>query len=95
MAKNLSRTRMAICTYRLIFLLIINNISYFIYYLQYLNFLKIALIPEDRKKLHQSIYQRTQDMLDQGLVDEVESLIKKYPNLMIKDFGSMNSFSNF
>jgi tRNA dimethylallyltransferase len=46
-----------------------------------LNFLKIALIPEDRKKLHQSIYQRTQDMLDQGLVDEVESLIKKYPNL--------------
>jgi len=46
-----------------------------------LNFLKIALIPEDRKKLHQSIYQRTQDMLDQGLVYEVESLIKKYPNL--------------
>jgi len=36
-----------------------------------LNFLKIALIPEDRKKLHQSIYQRTQDMLDQGLVDEI------------------------
>ena len=46
-----------------------------------LNFLKIALIPEDRKKLHQSIYQRTQDMLDQGLVGEVEFLIKKYPNL--------------
>jgi len=44
MAKNLSRTRMAICTYRLIFLLIINNISYFIYYLQYLNFLKIDII---------------------------------------------------
>ena len=46
-----------------------------------LNFLKIALIPQDRKKLHQSIYQRTQDMLDQGLVGEVEFLIKKYPNL--------------
>ena len=46
-----------------------------------LNFLKIALIPQDRKKLHKSIYQRTQDMLDQGLVGEVEFLIKKYPNL--------------
>ena len=46
-----------------------------------LNFLKIALIPQDRKKLHQFIYQRTQDMLDQGLVGEVEFLIKKYPNL--------------
>lgn len=46
-----------------------------------LNFLKIALVPQDRKKLHQSIYQRTQDMLDQGLVAEVESLMKKYPNL--------------
>jgi tRNA dimethylallyltransferase len=45
------------------------------------NVLKIALIPSDRSVLHQRIAVRFEAMLKQGLVDEVESLLKKYPQL--------------
>jgi tRNA dimethylallyltransferase len=43
--------------------------------------LKIALIPSDRKVLHARIEARFDDMLKQGLVDEVRALIAKYPSL--------------
>lgn len=38
---------------------------------------KIALIPEDRAKLHQQIEQRFMQMLEQGFLKEVEALIKR------------------
>lgn len=43
--------------------------------------LKLALIPGDRKVLHQRIASRFKQMLDEGFVDEVMHLIKQYPNL--------------
>ena len=43
--------------------------------------LKIALVPNDRKKLHDAILLRTKTMLKEGLVEEVEELFVKYPEL--------------
>jgi len=43
--------------------------------------LKIALVPNDRKKLHEAISLRTKIMLEEGLVEEVEGLFIKYPEL--------------
>ena len=43
--------------------------------------LKIALVPNDRKKLHDAISLRTKIMLEEGLVEEVEGLFIKYPEL--------------
>ena len=43
--------------------------------------LKIALVPIDRKKLHEAISLRTKTMLEEGLVEEVEELFVKYPKL--------------
>ena len=43
--------------------------------------LKIALIPSDRKVLHQRIEVRFEQMLKDRLVDEVKSLLAKYPQL--------------
>ena len=43
--------------------------------------LKIALIPSDRSVLHQRIATRFDEMLKLGLVDEVKSLLVKYPPL--------------
>ena len=43
--------------------------------------LKIALVPSDRKKLHDAISLRTKTMLEEGLVGEVEELFVKYPQL--------------
>ena len=43
--------------------------------------LKIALVPNDRKKLHDAISLRTKTMLEEGLVEEVEELFVKYPEL--------------
>jgi tRNA dimethylallyltransferase len=40
--------------------------------------LPIALVPNDRAVLHRRIEQRFQQMLDEGLVDEVEALRSKY-----------------
>lgn len=43
--------------------------------------LKIALVPSDRKVLHERIALRFDDMLKQGFVGEVKSLLKQYPAL--------------
>lgn len=43
--------------------------------------LKIALTPSDRSVLHDRIAIRFDDMLKQGFVDEVKSLLLKYPSL--------------
>lgn len=45
------------------------------------NVLKIALVPSERKVLHQRIAERFEHMLTNGLVDEVEKLLVKYPSL--------------
>jgi tRNA dimethylallyltransferase len=42
---------------------------------------KIALIPDDRKVLHERIERRFNNMLLNGLVDEVKSILAKYPSL--------------
>lgn len=43
--------------------------------------LKIALVPSDRKVLHERIAFRFDQMLADGFVDEVKMLLKKYPDL--------------
>ena len=43
--------------------------------------LKIALVPSDRKVLHERIALRFDDMLKQGFIDEVKALLKTYPDL--------------
>ena len=43
--------------------------------------LKIALVPSDRKVLHERIALRFDDMLQQGFVDEVKGLLSAYPKL--------------
>lgn len=45
------------------------------------NVMKIALIPSDRKVLHDRIALRFEEMLNAGLVEEVKALLKKYPSL--------------
>lgn len=42
---------------------------------------KIALVPSDRKVLHHRIEARFKTMFEEGLVNEVESLIEHYPDL--------------
>ena len=43
--------------------------------------LKIALVPSDRKVLHERIALRFEQMLVDGFLDEVKALLKKYPDL--------------
>lgn len=43
--------------------------------------LKIALIPSDRKVLHERIALRFEHMLADGFIDEVRMLMKKHPDL--------------
>lgn len=43
--------------------------------------LKLALIPSDRGVLHTRIATRFQQMLNDGLVEEVKGLLEKYPTL--------------
>jgi tRNA dimethylallyltransferase len=43
--------------------------------------LKIALVPSDRKVLHERIALRFDQMLADGFIDEVKTLVKKYPEL--------------
>ncbi len=43
--------------------------------------LKLALMPSDRAVLHQRIARRFEDMLQQGLVGEVQHLRSQYPEL--------------
>ena len=45
------------------------------------NLLKIALVPSDRKVLHDRIALRFDQMFQAGFVDEVRALIAKYPSL--------------
>lgn len=45
------------------------------------NVLKIALVPSDRKVLHERIALRFEQMLVAGFLDEVKALLAKYPNL--------------
>lgn len=45
------------------------------------NLLKIALVPSDRKVLHERIAIRFEQMLKDGFVDEVRALVAKYPSL--------------
>lgn len=45
------------------------------------NLLKIALVPSDRKVLHERIALRFDQMLAAGFVNEVKALIAKYPTL--------------
>jgi tRNA dimethylallyltransferase len=43
--------------------------------------LKIALVPSDRKVLHERIAQRFDKMLSDSFLDEVSALVAKYPTL--------------
>lgn len=43
--------------------------------------LKIALVPSERKALHERIALRFEQMLEVGFVDEVKALLKQYPSL--------------
>lgn len=43
--------------------------------------LKIALVPSDRKVLHERIALRFDQMLADGFIDEVKALVRKYPEL--------------
>ena len=43
--------------------------------------LKLALFPSRREELHKIIKLRTESMITSGLVDEVENILKKYPDL--------------
>ncbi len=45
------------------------------------NLLKIAIVPSDRKVLHERIALRFEQMLAQGFLDEVRELLKTYPSL--------------
>ena len=45
------------------------------------NFLKIGLMPHDRRRLHEKIEIRAKEMIDKGFWDEVMGLIEKYPDL--------------
>lgn len=45
--------------------------------------LKIALMPSDRSVLHQRIADRFQLMLKQGFIDEVQGLLRTYPQLTV------------
>ena len=43
--------------------------------------LKLALWPKNRKKLHTVIEERVKSMLKNGLIEEVEDILKKYPKI--------------
>lgn len=45
------------------------------------NVLKLALMPSDRKVLHDRIAKRFKQMLTNGFVDEVKQLLAQYPSL--------------
>ncbi|MDC0182604.1 tRNA (adenosine(37)-N6)-dimethylallyltransferase MiaA [Nitrosomonadales bacterium] len=45
------------------------------------NLLKLALWPKDREKLHNVIEDRVSLMLKNGLIEEVEGILKIYPNI--------------
>ena len=53
------------------------------------NFINIRLFSNDRQYIHEKIRKRTNKMFNIGLIDEVDSLISRYPD--IHDFQSMKS----
>ena len=55
-----------------------------------IQFLPLAILPDNRQILHDRIAKRFQTMLDNGLIGEVEQLKRKYPNLDI-NYPSMKS----
>ncbi len=54
------------------------------------NILKLALFPLNREKLHFQIECRTKLILKNGLIEEVEAILKKYP-LLDDSYGSMKA----
>jgi tRNA dimethylallyltransferase len=48
------------------------------------NVLKIALVPSERKVLHERIALRFEQMLAAGFLDEVKALLTKYPDLTVE-----------
>ena len=50
----------------------------------------MGLYPENRSTLHDAIEERVEKMLRDGLVDEVKSILKRYPNLS-ESFSSLRS----
>ncbi len=54
------------------------------------NILKLALYPSNREKLHRLIEDRTKLIMKNGLIDEVEAILKKYP-LLNDSYPSMRA----
>lgn len=56
---------------------------------QHYNVMKLGLWTEDRAWLHKRIAHRFDQMLQQGFVDEVQQLLKAYPNIHLMAFRSV------
>ena len=50
---------------------------------QYFNNLNLSIIPNNRFLLHKNIENRTNVMIEEGLVDEVVNIVKKYPKRVL------------
>jgi tRNA dimethylallyltransferase len=48
---------------------------------QYFNNLNLSILPNDRKQIHKNIEKRFNIMINDGLIDEVSFLLKKYVDL--------------
>lgn len=59
-----------------------------------IEFLNLAILPAERKELHQRINQRFEIMINQGFIEEVKHLQKTYPELT-NNHPSMRSVGYF
>ena len=50
---------------------------------QYFNNLNLSILPNDRKSIHKNIEKRFNIMINDGLIDEVSFLLKKYGDLKL------------
>ena len=50
---------------------------------QYFNNLNLSILPNDRKSIHKNIEKRFNIMINDGLIDEVSFLLKKYVDLKL------------
>ena len=50
---------------------------------QYFNNLNLSILPNDRKQIHKNIEKRFNIMINDGLIDEVSFLLKKYVDLKL------------
>lgn len=50
---------------------------------QYFNNLNLSILPNDRKSIHKNIEKRFDIMINDGLIDEVSFLLKKYVDLKL------------